>query len=168
MGLDITAYADLKLVGTAMDGDDYEERFDWVSTLYIYGPTLDLWPSHIEGANLVRGGVYQFSKQWKFGAGSYSGYNFWREELSLCALGVSPETIWDDFERWKDLPFAYLINFSDCEGYIAGKTAQRLFEDFEQHKENSRVWGSDYWRQTYNDWHKAFRLAAQNGLVDFH
>jgi len=167
MGLDIRAYADLQLVGTAADQDEHEEKFDWKSTIYIYGPTLDLWPMHREGIELVRGGVYRYGLEHRFRAGSYSGYNFWREQLSLCALGVSPNTVWDDFEAWKDRPFTYLINFSDCEGYIAGKVAQKLFDNFEQHKELSRAWGNEYWQQSYDDWHKAFSLAKINGLVDF-
>ena len=41
-----------------------------------------------------------------FRAGSYSGYNWWREQLSKLGLDATPGDVWEDVERFADKPFA--------------------------------------------------------------
>lgn len=78
----------------------------------------------------IEDGHYDVDTVYDFRAGSYSGYNDWRNLLSLVMLGVNAENVWNNDEYYKDKPFYYLINFSDCEGYIAGDCLIKLREDF--------------------------------------
>lgn len=106
-----------------------------------------------------------------FRAGSYSGYNRWREQLCRAALGVSPEDIWHDIGSFQDKPFFELIHFADNEGTIGPEAAADLAEDFRSMASRVRplLEGPDgYGAAKYDDWQAAFELAAKGGLVDFH
>jgi len=134
--------------------------------------------------------VYTYKQAYHFRAGSYSGYNNWREALSVLGVGAAPEDVWSDcsYER---SPFYYLVNFSDCGGAIGMEYSAKLYQDFltqepiirakfktneivglaEQYpqiawlqKRYERAW---FWEK-YRDWKRAFRLAMHNGVVVFH
>jgi len=66
----------------------------------------------------------------EFRAGSYSGYNKWRDELARRALDLPAATVWEDPSRFVEAPFFELINFSDCEGTIGPDAASDLATDF--------------------------------------
>lgn len=103
-----------------------------------------------------------------FGAGSYSGYNRWREHLGIC-FGWNRETT---------DPFMELIHFADNEGTLLWKAARELAGDFEAGREKWRdyVLGlpnvdphrGSWWIEVYEDWAHACRLAGDGGLIDFH
>jgi len=62
---------------------------------------------------------------------SYSGYNGFREALSVAALGCSAQDVWNraaDLEPDEDYQEAlyHLINFADNEGYIGPKAGKGL------------------------------------------
>lgn len=111
-----------------------------------------------------------------FQAGSYSGYNRWRENLCLFAHGVDPETIWFAEDVWEGKPFFELILFSDAQGTIGPETSAKLAKDFAFYElhclsraqeipdEGEREW----FIEKYEDWRAAFELAAQDGFVIFH
>jgi hypothetical protein len=106
-----------------------------------------------------------------FRAGSYGGYNQWRQELCRAALGVSPETVWSDVGSFQDAPFFELIHFADNEGTIGPEAAADLAEDFRSMAVKVRplLEGPDgYSAAKYDDWTAAFELAAKDGLVVFH
>lgn len=107
-----------------------------------------------------------------FRAGSYSGYNAWREWLAKTIHGVTPQTIWDNPDQYIGKPFYELIEFSDCEGTIGPKISAKLAEDFRNYfadidslDETDDV---DCYKTKYRDWQKAFELAANTGAVCFH
>lgn len=103
-----------------------------------------------------------------FRAGSYSGYNAWRRALSRMALGCLPEAVWCDLERWRGAPFFELINHSDCDGAIGGQPAQKLFRDFVEWRDRARAWTeTEGFFEVYEDFLRAFRLAADEGAVIF-
>jgi len=117
------------------------------------------------------------SEEHAFRAGSYSGYNWWRATLSNLAHDVEPQEIWDDYYLWMDQAFVELINFSDAEGTIGPKTAAKLAKDFAFYElqilsraqqvladEGER----EYFIDAYEEWKRAFELAAQDGFVIFH
>ena len=54
---------------------------------------------------------------------SYHGYNAFRRALCRAALGVDPETVWDDRDAWAGHPFVLLIDFADNEGCIGPEAA---------------------------------------------
>ena len=62
---------------------------------------------------------------------NYSDYNDWRRNLSILALGVPPEEVWDHPRRFRGKPFVELVDFPDCGVFTIGpKTAAKLHADF--------------------------------------
>lgn len=173
MGLDITAYKGATLVEVFPDTsnvyDVFEDKYPWDGD-----GQFDLIPHFREYADRISpqvfGGVYQWEDSFGFRAGSYSGYNRWRNQLSLAMLGVSAETVWSNEEHYKHQPFYHLINFSDCEGVIGTDLCKRLAKDFADYQSKAdQVEDEDGWfRLKYADWRKAFEMASDSGYLKFH
>ena len=104
-----------------------------------------------------------------FRAGSYSGYNWWRDQLAQMAYRKPAERVWAENT---DGPFFELINFADNEGTIGPIACARLAEHFEAGRDTvrARLYDKvDGWdQQKYDEWARAFDLAANTGLVRFH
>lgn len=165
MGLDITAYSNLKALNRKPTDDDYDEK------VVIYSD--DHFKARLDG---MPDGTYETTndtKETRFRAGSYSGYSHWRSMLAKLALDTTPEYIWEHLSDFEGKPFIELINFSDCEGAIGPKTAKKLAADFAAFEERAEALYKDhedgnYFLSKYKEWKKAFELAAQNGFVRFH
>lgn len=173
MGLDITAYRNLTEIPCALDRDGYpiDEPDNAVQ--------LRADTSFKERADSIKdNAVYRYEKKMGFKAGSYSGYNQWREELSRFAgYAAEPSTstlrsgaIRHDAGAWRaeSGPFWELINMSDCEGVIGPVTSAKLAKDFADYQDRADSFSDDYWRDKYAAWREAFEMASQNGAVDFH
>ena len=111
-----------------------------------------------------------------FRAGSYSGYNWWREQLCRFALEVEPGEVWEDPDAFAGKAFVELINFSDAEGAIGPRTAAKLARDFQNHAARRGEWAArhianaderEYFVESYADWQHGFELAAQGGVLIF-
>jgi hypothetical protein len=62
---------------------------------------------------------------------NYSAYDGWIRRLSLMALGVEPEEVWNHPGRFRGRPFVELINFPDAGGGAIGPfTSAKLYADF--------------------------------------
>jgi hypothetical protein len=104
-----------------------------------------------------------------FRAGSYSGYNKWREALALRALGLPAFTVWNDPSRFVELPFFELINFSDGQGTIGPDAASDLATDFSAQR--ARIAAQPladpeeeaWFMHVYDQFQEAFELAASGG-----
>lgn len=171
MGLDITVHtrvepfdeADIPRVDGDFDWDwAYENGVDKAFCFQGFEQSLrplvqDTW-------------VRSVGKTWGFRAGSYGGYNAFREELSRLALGVEPEEVWQDPDRFRDRPFFELINFADNEGTIGSEAAADLHADFVAYMPMAvERWTDDsYDFGKYTTWTKACRDAADGGMIDFH
>lgn len=108
------------------------------------------------------------SERHSFRAGSYSGYNRWRELLSRFALGVEPNDVWEDAEAFEGKPFVELINFSDSEGCIGPEAAAKLKRDFDSQAARAKTWGdSEDFFPLYEEWQLAVSLAADEGVLVF-
>lgn len=176
MGLDCTAYESVSLVGdehkpTSEGYCEAEENGHY--HLFITEGQQDDWPYSIRGLEVGRCYLAdEGSETFGFRAGSYGGYNQFREQLSLHALGVTPQQVWQRPREYVDKPFFELINFSDCEGQIGPQACADLAKDFAEHTEIRAKLLADepdgYYAAKYDDWAKAFALAADTGLVDFH
>lgn len=105
---------------------------------------------------------------------SYTAYGVFREHLSKSVLGVAPDHLWNgNDENWRTRPFAWLINFSDCEGCISTTRCRKIADDFAvvEHREKFRAslpadrgWMLD----AYDRLGEIFELAAStNGVVRF-
>lgn len=169
MGLDITAYKKVKLVKAAKrrgahnwddplcDTDDHSYLDD---------------RNYPEQADGLKAGIYKLlGKPFGFHAGSYTGYNAWREWLAEL-VDATPEELWNARgaakARARLTPFYALIAFSDCEGFIGPKTSAKLVKDFDAFARKAKKSGRDYEMAVFKDFRKAFRIAAKGGIVEFH
>jgi len=174
MGLDITAHERIVLRAD-LDRHAMEQlykpsqpwRFDWLYPFPGQGEFATRADGIVEGCYESTGEIHTF------GAGSYSGYNRWREQLALM-LGTTPEAIWRDP---KPGPFVELINFGDNEGVIGPKTSAKLAADFAQWASKAETFGvglglaeGPWFIAKYRDWQRAFEIAARHGAgcVHFH
>lgn len=173
MGLDISAYGKITKVGTAKNYEEAEERYSSARHVYVYetGYTDRFAPFDeppVKGLD-----VYEVSSdcdEIHFRAGSYSGYNWWREELAKLLTGFAPREVY-----WKGsgkpqgyrekLPLYFLIDFSDSEGFIGPDVASVLAHQMRTHRPT--VAGHISLIERYDLFLKAFELAAQGGVVIF-
>lgn len=102
---------------------------------------------------------------------SYSGYNSFRNQLSLSLIGVPAKTVWSDPELYKDSPAFKVINFSDCEGLFGPTVSKEIHEQlvanrdkFESQLNEESVYGLD----SYDTFTEIFKLGSDNGIVMFH
>jgi hypothetical protein len=114
-----------------------------------------------------------------FHAGSYGGYNRWRDGLARFALGVPAVAVFGHPERYAEAPFVLLINFADNEGMIGPDASKLLAADFAEHRDRYAEHvtsqcppseGQDqreHSLQRYADWEQAFELASHGGAVVF-
>lgn len=165
MGLDISVYQNLEFVKSRESATDE----DWDNFISIYAH-----PDFPDRAGSLRSGFYNGDCVHRFRAGSYGGYNHWRERLSYLALDASPAEVWRDNDSYRDRPFFELIEFSDCEGTIGPEVSAKLAGDFAAWEGEARAaWGDGegfdgYDFLKYMEWQKAFDLAALDGAVEFH
>ena len=167
MGLDITVLVDPKLVTAGAPDPNSNYRGYWV---YKH-PSF---PKQFEG---FEEGVYE-GETWGFRAGSYSGYNEFRQYLSLVGMNAAPETVWGDTKKYLKKPFFEQVNFSDCEGSIGPVVARKLAKDYADNRESfvkfiemkfKDTTDREYFINKYDEWSMAFSEAgATNGAVLFH
>jgi hypothetical protein len=172
-GLDVTAYEGLEIVKAPRFYQDGEPLGPQQVKLE---PGEDEFAARFAG--LQAGKVYHYRNAFEFSAGSYSGYNRWRNELARLAgypasastsvKGVSEQRY--DATAWKlkKGPFWELINFSDAEGVIGPQACKRIYADFIQYQPAIRGHADADFLASYNDWFKAFKLCANGGALAFH
>ena len=113
-------------------------------------------------ANGVKMGLDILYNGGGFRAGSYSGYNQWRNQLANL-VGTTDKRIW---ENPVPGPFVELINFSDCEGTIDSKTSAKLAKDFQEYQGEANI-KDEHFVQIYNHFRIAFECASDGGSVVF-
>jgi hypothetical protein len=158
MGLDITAYSNIRVaegVEPDEDGDIPDDCF-WVFT------NGEEFPEH--AGELKDGTIYRYDRAFGFCPGSYRRYNLWRDSLAVMAGYGSAKIVW---EQSLSGPFSELISFSDCDGIIGHKFAAKLARDFAELDKKARGFSSTEFYAKYQDWRRAFELAANLGAVKF-
>lgn len=168
MGLDITAYSNLKHIGQHKKDTDfcYYENHVQAFAYSVFAASFRgipiLGTRDVENTSFIDGGCFEVTEATEshgFRAGSYSGYNRWRRDL---ASQFNPDTN-------PDQPFYELIYFADNEGSIGPDAAKDLLADFQKHQnEYAQTVHEKYFREKYADWTRAFELASNGGLVSFH
>jgi hypothetical protein len=192
MGLDIFAASHLRYVrpvprGKAFDRLEAELARKGKSigdAYFLLSPNQACFRQRLSG---MKPGLYAYTRatrRYSFRAGSYSGYNWWRNQLSLFIFGVDDATVWGSPRDFRGDPFVELINFTDCDGRIGTRVSAKLGEDFTTYarsarkhtpvpveSEDTQGWDEAdqlrYWRELYRDFGRAFRLAAKNGALEF-
>lgn len=175
MGLDILAYRHAVKIEAVFDEDDNWTPLDPVSRQPIEDGLVFMAVVDERAAThalpLIHRGVYRASEDHGFRAGSYSGYNWWRNELAKMAGYAAREHRGETsycLDCWEGQtgPFSELINFSDCEGTIGSEYGAKLARDFAEFDAQAQALGEEF-HEAYRDWRKAFEMAADNGAVIF-
>jgi hypothetical protein len=179
MGLDISAYSGIKKIdcivnenGEAVDPSTREEiDYDTYFRAYVN----DSFPGRAD--DIEHGACYSFNDSDGMRAGSYGGYNIWRDKLAELAGYPLGEFESNGAIRkshalacWNGAsgPFSELINFSDCDGIIGPSISKKLAKDFADYQSKANESRDEDFLKRYNDWRKMFELAADNGAVCFH
>ena len=160
MGLDIYAISQIKKSVEETDLSVYDNGFNRISGLE---------PGFYEKTNETT--------EHQFRAGSYSSYNWFRNQLSLCIFGQSSDKIWENPDVFVGRPFYELIDFSDCDGFFGPEASEKLHQDFVNNRQNIVKYcvekyidnddTYDYIVETYDNFTTAFELGKQTGLVQF-
>lgn len=172
MGLDISYFSKIEFV-RALGESDYA---DWPRERALFNVNR----LRCDG---FEAGAYTAVEAGDFRAGSYSGYNEWRELLAKLT-GKTARGIWieeqkscasDTHQTPNRGPFVELINFSDCEGTIGPRTCAKLAKDFQDWRERAEKFAQSlggengqYFMRKYSAWQEAFETAANEGCVDLH
>lgn len=161
MGLDITAYEQVKLL--CLMSVELANKVDldlsYTDKVLLYDVRNEALPE----------GIYRHTqKVYDFCAGSYGGYNEWRDKLAMFAHGVPARHIWYYHEEYAGKAFVELIHFSDCEGVLDSETCAKLAHDFAEHQDRADNYYDWWWSDRYNRWRRAFEFAANGGCVRFH
>ena len=168
MGLDVTAYKNAKRLNE-FTADEWGEPKD-IDSVQAYIADFK------ERAGNITDGYYTYDDSYGFRAGSYSGYNNWRDELARLAGYQNTKYDEHGYEReshaagaWKldGGPFWELINFSDCEGILGTEVCKKLLADFIEYDEKAKSFDS-YFYERYKEWTEGMKYAADNGFFDFH
>lgn len=179
MGLDITAYEGLtKLEGVKyIEGEVYNHSlealdYDDYALVAHHNP---YFPGRAD--DLDDKGVYNAADSFGFRAGSYGGYNAWRNQLAK--LAGYPEGTYREYGRdwpshcvacWDGAegPFSELIHFSDCEGVLGAAVSKKLAADFAAFDDAAKATGDEHFYALFREWRKAFDMASNGGAVSLH
>ncbi len=161
MGLDITAYSKIKKTNNLDEASIFVYRGEYYNDRAI----------DVEAGTYIEGDECESHC---FRAGSYSGYNQFRNLLSDIILEADQRTVWTNEEAYEGKPFYELINFSDCEGNFGPEMSAKLHKDFVDHREvfhekvKNRNLYEGYYESVYDNFMKGFELASQGGILSFH
>ena len=162
MGLDITAYSQLKDTGRPFDWDTDE------GNAYISGNHPSFATRCVE---FTPRNAFEYEDTLHARIGAYSFYGAWREKLAELA-GYSPVTgssrpyslgAWTSTEG----PFWELIDFTDCDGVLGTAVCQKLAEDFDAYEVSARCLGDKDFLYTYLQFKAAVEFASDGGAVVF-
>jgi hypothetical protein len=153
--------------------DEYNEDAEDYGVVQAY--VNPAFPEHRDMEGWSDGWLYanadnSASEGHSFHAGSYSGYGSFRRRL---AYWHHVEEVWADPEGHKNIPYFWIINFSDCEGTIGPVVSELLYTDFSTKRKNFIAKYSDtpmaiHYLNVYDNFTRAFELGKDNGLVIFH
>lgn len=166
MGLDITAYRRLRKVAPGEGKHPkYDDETDYENGYVRVYVNADF---SAQSAGIDSEAIYKAEESHGFRAGSYSGYNAWRDELARLAGFDGAESVWSNANALVGLPFVELINFSDCEGVIGPAVSAKLARDFAELQSKADAHPDEWFREKYGEWRRAFEMAADSGAVRFH
>lgn len=168
MGLDIIAYEHATLIEDHTtpvgewcehtDGDEHAQAYVY-TTFVPSAAGLQLIGNQ---GSIAYGRCYRLhGRIHDFRAGSYGGYNAWRDALAGFAATLADT---------RPNEFRLLTYFADNEGWIGPEAAAVLAEQFERNADAAKAHlaeRADYWVEKYDDWTESFKLAAGTGVVVF-
>jgi len=180
MGLDITAYSQLKKLDVLFDSGG--EPVDLATNEQIED-YFKVWENpdfkgRIDG--LENNAVYSYEDSEHVFRMGYGSYFYWRETLAkLAGYPIDTHDSWGTKQElhsasaWngkvnKGSPFLELINFSDCEGTIGTVVAAKLLRDFEEFDDRAKNLNNPVFYEKYCQMMNGLKIAADGGALDFH
>lgn len=185
MGLDITAYRRITKLDVVFDADG--EPLNPATREPIEGDYFQAFVNDDFGperyAGIEHKAIYAYEDAHGFHAGSYGGYNKWREKLAK--LAGYPTTPFERVEGYppsqvdshaasawagkcEGKPFVELVNFADNEGVLCAAVCAKLARDFAEFDDRAKALDDEWFYGKYCEWRKAMEMAAEGGCVDFH
>ena len=176
MGLDISAYQGLTFAppGQGLDENGYPDDSNGYFGVYI-NPDFAARAADLPNPCVCASSTGSMG----FRAGSYGSYSRWREQLAHMA--GYPALVDEEGHSGHAVgawavdsgPFWELIHFSDCEGAIGPSISAKLSADFQEHMDAAHGFdaaheGGGYFLSNYQEFAKAFAMAADGGAVSFH
>ena len=160
MGLNIKAYGRLKLIPyEEVEFGSYGLPSDDRVRSFFSNPD---YPYHIE--DIDPEAFYLCRDKFEFRAGSYAGYNNFRNELAKLAGYDDSLDVWNNKYQG---PFVELINFSDCAGTIGFKIASKLLHDFKDFEGHAKLNVDPFFYESYRNWMRACEMASKAGAISF-
>lgn len=168
MGLDITVFKGLKkneeLSKLPLDKKEYWQDEDKLVMLKKYDYLAKAFPNR-EKPLAYDDSVYDCESTYDESIGSYGTYNWFRNELENFSA-----------RYYSDLDlFAYLTEFSDCEGVFGNECCAILRNEFCVFEEAFKKYVSEYYGSVevellttmYRKFKDAFTFGAEGGAVEF-
>ncbi len=176
MGLDVTAFRDIRKLDALFDDDG-----KWINPVTREPIQEDCFHARVnpefpsQAAGIEHNAIYAYAAAVRGWSGAYSRYSRWREQLAkLAGYPAARGPYWGDlrhtygaFETGRG-PFCELIWFSDSEGIIGPDVAAKLARDFAEWDGRAKALGDEEFYSRYAQWRLVFETAADNGAVDFH
>jgi hypothetical protein len=163
MGLDVAYWERVILINDTPFDEDHDwadDNEEWLATLVVN----DAFPAQ---ADALVTGIYAIHGSNGFRAGSYSGYNKWRNWLCNVIHGIRPRALWEEFKvdpaKWHGKPFVELIHFSDNEGIFGPDTSAKLAKDFLAHYAKVEAGAQPDHFRLYRQFQHAFEVASADG-----
>jgi hypothetical protein len=168
MSLDVTIYLNAKFIKKATQ-EEFEE-LDGPDNMTFHVHDIITEPFFAKNAgDLIPDGMYSYKDSRHLNTGYGQHYAFRRLIVETFYGGrVTVDDVWSFPDKYADKPFIELVNFSDCDGYIAGDVIGKLAKDFEAGAGKAAFWPKEY-RGLYELWREAFSVASKsNGVFRFH
>lgn len=161
MGVNISALKVKKYLGKKYT-EEIDDKYD--DARYISG--MNFLPIH--HLTKFEEGVYdtEYLESPDFNM-SYSGYNRFREQISLMVHDVIPNVIWSNINEWVGKPFIEFINFTDNQGSFDYLIAEKLYKDFSNFKEKAKLVMPE-WYNSYCVYMDILKAVAENQGVIYY
>lgn len=168
MSLDVTIYLNPKFIKSVTQ-DEFEE-LEGPGCMIFHVHDVITQPFYTQNAgDLIPDSMYSYKDSHHLNTGYGQHYAF-RALLIETFYGgrVRVDDVFTYPESFADKPFIELVNFSDCDGYIAGDVIGELAKDFEVGVGKVSGWPKDF-LSAYQMWREAFSVASKNnGVMRFH
>jgi hypothetical protein len=176
MGLDIRAVSKIELEDTAEVKAVKDAMFmSQGDEVYEMHPDIRKYPEYSMHTQDMVDGVYHETSESKSESVSfsYSGYNGFRNEISLALIGAPAKEVWTNEQYYRESPAYKLINFSDCEGLFGPTVSKEIHEQLVANRDKYAEYiekkeDTGYPLFTYDKLIKIFELGADDGIIMFH
>ncbi len=170
MGLDISVYSSwTPYDGEVKDWDHAEEiMMTGIDLTHVYN--MEGFASRAKG--MPEWVVAKFVDS--FRAGSYGGYNRFRDTLCRALHGFGAKALWAMVDEELETHAMWqILHFSDCEGVLGTEVCRTLHAELEEHWDKVTAYfaqldDGDYYQGLLGTWRDAFKAASAEGFIGFH